>query len=170
MISEIKWKLVNDTYFLETTSCYLKNDDWMIYVGGDKAIEILIDDMNMLVKKGCAIWLELSEYDFALDRLSKCKPSVWYNIKNHLESLESHGVVLKESKKSLKEPTDDPTFWINHIGDTALMEDEHSKWYVKDVKINKSHKFLSEVIFVDLKDNKEFSVSISENIPVLKWI
>ncbi len=85
--------------------------------------------------------------------------------------------IISESKKSARKSLmeketsmDDPMFWINHIGDTALMEDEHSKWYVKDVKINKSHKFLSEVIFVDLKDNKEFSVSISENILVLKWI
>lgn len=95
MISEIKWNLVNDTYFLETTTCYLKNDDWLIYVGGDKAIEIMIDDMNMLVKKGCAMWIELSEYEFALDKLSKCKPTIWYGIKNHLDSLESHGVIRK---------------------------------------------------------------------------
>ena len=95
MISEIKWNLVNDTYFLETTTCYLRNEDWLIYVGGDKAIEILIDDMNMLVKKGCAIWLELSEYEFALDKLSKCKSTTWYGIKNHLDSLESHGVIRK---------------------------------------------------------------------------
>ena len=82
----------------------------------------------------------------------------------------TYQVINKKSIKENKVSTDDPMFWINHIGDTALMEDKYSKWYVKDVKIDKHHKYLSEVIFIDLKDNKKFSVCISENIPIWKWI
>lgn len=106
-IAEIKWKLVKDTYFFDTTTCYLSEDgNHMFYSGGEKRIKILIDDLNELVRKGCAMWLKLGEYDFALDKLSKCPTTTWYSINQMLYSLESWGV-MKESKnsarKSLKE-------------------------------------------------------------------
>jgi hypothetical protein len=100
-IAEIKWKLVKDTYFFDTTTCYLSEDgNHMFYTGGEKRIKILIDDLNELVRKGCAIWLELGEYEFGFDRLSKCPTQTWYSIHQMLYSLEPWGV-MKESKKSV---------------------------------------------------------------------
>ena len=99
VIAEIKWKLVKDTYFFDTTTCYLsENGNHLFYVGKEKRIEILIDDLNELVRKGCAIWLKLGEYEFGLDRLSKCPTTTWYSINQKLYSLEPWGVI-KESKE-----------------------------------------------------------------------
>lgn len=101
-IAEIKWKLVKDTYFFDTTTCYLSEDgNHMFYSGGKKQIKTLIDDFNELVRKGCAMWLKLGEYDFALDKLSKCPTQTWYSIHQMLYSLEPWGVI-KESKKSAR--------------------------------------------------------------------
>ena len=101
-IAEIKWKLVKDTYFFDTTTCYLSEDgNHMFYSGGEKRIKILIDDLNELVRKGCAMWLELGEYEFGLDKLSKCPTQTWYSIHQMLYSLEPWGVI-KESKKSVR--------------------------------------------------------------------
>lgn len=110
-IAEIKWKLVKDTYFLDTTTCYLSEDgNHLFYVGKEKRIEILINDLNELVRKGCAMWLKLGDYEFGLDKLSKCPTQTWYSIHQMLYSLEPWGV-MKESKnsarKSIKESTDD---------------------------------------------------------------
>lgn len=115
-IAEIKWKLVKDTYLFDTTTCYLsENGDYMFYRGKEKRIEILIDDLNELVRKGCAMWLKLGEYDFydfGLDKLPKCPTQTWYGIHQMLYSLEPWGV-MKESKnsarKSLKEEKE---IWI----------------------------------------------------------
>ncbi len=129
-IAEIKWKLVKDTYFFDTTTCYLSEDgNHMFYSGGEKRIEILIDDLNELVRKGCAMWLELGEYDFGLDKLSKCPTTTWYGIHQMLYSLEPWGVI-KESKelvrKSIKESSDvaekiaseiDKSYWIDKLID-----------------------------------------------------
>ena len=98
-IAEIKWKLVKDTYFFDTTTCYLsENGNHLFYVGKEKQIEILIDNLNELVRKGCAMWLKLGEYEFGLDKLSKCPTQTWYSIHQKLYSLEPWGVI-KESKK-----------------------------------------------------------------------
>lgn len=98
-IAEIKWKLVKDTCFFDTTTCYLsENGNHLFYVGKEKQIEILIDSLNELVRKGCAMWLKLGEYEFALDKLSKCPTQTWYSIHQKLYSLEPWGVI-KESKK-----------------------------------------------------------------------
>ena len=101
-IAEIKWKLVKDTYFFDTTTCYLsENGNHLFYSGNEKRIKILIDDLNELVRKGCAMWLKLGEYEFALDKLSKCPTTTWYSINRMLYSLEPWGVI-KESKKSAR--------------------------------------------------------------------
>ena len=101
-IAEIKWKLVKDTYFFDTTTCYLSEDgNHLFYSGGEKRIEILIDDLNELVRKGRAMWLKLGEYEFGLDKLSKCPTTTWYSINQMLYSLEPWGV-MKESKKSAR--------------------------------------------------------------------
>ena len=101
-IAEMKWKLVKDTYFFDTTTCYLsENGNHMFYSGGEKRIKILIDDLNELVRKGCAMWLKLGEYEFALDKLSKCPTTTWYSINQMLYSLEPWGV-MKESKESAR--------------------------------------------------------------------
>lgn len=98
-IAEIKWKLVKDTYFFDTTTCYLsENGNHLFYSGNEKRIETLIDNLNELVRKGCAVWLKLGEYEFALDKLSKCPTTTWYGIHQMLYSLEPWGV-MKESKK-----------------------------------------------------------------------
>lgn len=73
----------------------------MFYVGKEKRIEILINDLNELVRKGYAMWLELGEYEFGLDRLSKCPTQTWYGIHQMLYSLEPWGV-MKESKESVR--------------------------------------------------------------------
>lgn len=98
-IAEIKWKLVKDTYVFDTTTCYLsENGNHLFYVGKEKQIEILINNLNELVRKGCAMWLKLGEYEFGLDKLSKCPTQAWYSIHQKLYSLEAWGVI-KESKK-----------------------------------------------------------------------
>lgn len=117
-IAEIKWKLVKDTYFFDTTTCYLSEDgNHMFYSGGEKRIEILIDDLNELVRKGCAMWLKVGEYEFALDKLSKCSAQTWHSINQMLYSLEPWGV-MKESKKStrksLKEDSLDDIIPMGH--------------------------------------------------------
>lgn len=117
-IAEMKWKLVKDTYFFDTTTCYLSEDgNHLFYSGNEKRIEILIDDLNELVRKGCAMWLELGEYEFGLDKLSKCPTTTWYGIHQMLYSLEPWGV-MKESKnstrKSIKESKE-----INLINNVA---------------------------------------------------
>ena len=107
VIREIKWKLVKDTYFFNTTMFYLADDgNYLVYFGKEKQIKTLIDDLNELVRKGCAMWFKLGEYEFGLDKLSKCPTQTWYSIHQTLYSLEPWGVI-KESKesarKSLKE-------------------------------------------------------------------
>ena len=44
------------------------------------------------------MWLKLGEYEFALDKLSKCPTQTWYSIHQKLYPLEPWGVI-KESKK-----------------------------------------------------------------------
>lgn len=101
-IAEIKWKLVKDTYFFDTTTCYLsENGNHLFYTGKEKQIEILINDLNELVRRGCALWIELGEYEFGLDKLSKCPQTTWFSIHQKLYSLEPWGVI-KESKKSAR--------------------------------------------------------------------
>ena len=102
VIGKIKWKLVNDTYFFTTTMFYLADDgNYLVYFGKEKQIKTLIDDLNELVRKGCAVWMELGEYDFGLVKLSKCPTQTWYSIHQTLYSLEPWGVI-KESKKSAR--------------------------------------------------------------------
>ena len=102
VIGEIKWKLVKDTYFFSTTMFYLADDgNYLVYFGKEKQIKTLIDDLNELVRKGCAMWIELGEYEFGLDKLSKCPTQTWYSIHQTLYSLEPWGVI-KESKKSAR--------------------------------------------------------------------
>jgi len=129
-IAEIKWKLVKDTYLFDTTTCYLsENGDYMFYRGKEKRIEILIDDLNELVRKGCAMWLKLGEYDFydfGLDKLPKCPTQTWYGIHQMLYSLEPWGV-MKESKestrKSIKESKSDLLIDIqNLISSSGLLD------------------------------------------------
>ena len=105
-IAEIKQKLVKDTYFFDTTTCYLsENGNHLFYVGKEKRIEILIDDLNELVRKGCAMWLELGEYEFGLDKLSKCPTQIWYGIHQMLYSLEPWGSYerIKEIGKKINQ-------------------------------------------------------------------
>ena len=143
-IAEIKWKVVKDTYFFDTTTCYLsENGNHLFYVGKEKQIEILIDSLNELVRKGCAMWLKLGEYEFALDKLSKCPTQTWYSIHQKLYSLEPWGVI-KESKKhttkSLREMfgnegiVDDFVDFL--IYDCGYDEKTVKKYFYKKYKLN----------------------------------
>jgi len=126
-IAEIKWKLVKDTYFFNTTMFYLADDgNYLVYFGKEKQIKTLIDDLNELVRKGCALWMELGEFDFGLVKLSKCPTTTWYGIHQMLYSLEPWGV-MKESKestrKSIKESKSDLLIDIqNLISSSGLLD------------------------------------------------
>lgn len=124
-IAEIKWKLVKDTYFFDTTTCYLsENGNHMFYSGGEKRIEILIDDLNELVRKGCAMWLKLGEYEFGLDKLSKCPTTTWYGIHQMLYSLEPWGVI-KESKKSARKS-------IKEANESVIIDGKKTNFKIND--------------------------------------
>lgn len=125
-IAEIKWKLVKDTYFFDTTTCYLsENGNHLFYNGAEKRIEILIDDLNELVRKGCAVWLELGEYEFGLDKLSKCPTTTWYGIHQMLYSLEPWGVI-KESKESSRKSIKEERYDVELSDYTGSIVDEET--------------------------------------------
>lgn len=132
-IAEIKWKLVKDTYLFDTTTCYLsENGDYMFYRGKEKRIEILIDDLNELVRKGCAMWLKLGEYDFydfGLDKLPKCPTQTWYGIHQMLYSLEPWGV-MKESKNSARKSIKESENFVNYIA--VYDEDSNCRGYIQN--------------------------------------